>query len=107
MASAEGNQDRVRPGLSLGASAVWAVIGLALVPVAMPAAVAINTPGAFERGDPAMLLPLLPVVCAIESGFHLRRFFADRSVWHLLEPKPLRSPLWWLIPSPRPSRPSR
>lgn len=99
---ADDSRDWVAPRLSLWAAALWGFLGLALVPVAVSMAMTINSPGGFERGNPAMLLPLAPVVCWLESGFHVRRFVVDRRDWPSLEPKPLRSPLWWLIPFPRP-----
>ncbi|MEV4667569.1 hypothetical protein [Microbacterium sp. LWO12-1.2] len=99
---ADDSRDRVAPRLSLWAAALWGVVGAALVPAAVSMAMVISSPGGFERGDPAMLLPLVPVVCGLESGFHVRRFVFDRRVWLSLDPKPLRSPLWWLIPFPRP-----
>lgn len=101
-ADADESRDRVNPRLSVWAAALWGILGVALVPVALTMAVTLNSPGGFERGNPAMLLPFVPLVCWLESGFHVRRFMVDRRVWRSLEPKPLRSPLWWLIPFPRP-----
>lgn len=102
MTDRSADRDRVDPRLSLWAAAGWGLLGLALLPIAVPMAITVGTPGGFERGNPAMLLPLAPIVCWLESAFHVGRFVIDRRVWDSLEPKPLRSPLWWLIPFPRP-----
>jgi hypothetical protein len=49
-----------------------------------------------------MLYPLAPVACFLEAGFHIGRFWVDRREWHLMDPKPALSPVWWLMPFPRP-----
>lgn len=98
--SLDDDPNRVAPRLSLWAAAAWGLATLASLPAAASAFAMLNTPGAFDRGDPAMALPLLPVAFGLECGFHLRRFCADRRVWDALDPKPARSPLWWLMPFP-------
>ena len=96
------DSNRVRPRLSLWAAAAWAALGLALTPSAVATAIAISTPAGWVDDSFVMLYPLVPVACFLEAGFHIGRFWVDRREWHLMDPKPALSPVWWLMPFPRP-----
>jgi hypothetical protein len=86
----------------MAAAIVWLVVGVALLPVAITQAATWASVLTFDRHSPFLLLPFAPIACAVESGFHLRRFFSDRKVWDSLDPLPLRPFAWWLMPYPRP-----
>lgn len=92
---------RVRPRLSAWAAAAWAVLGIALTPSAVATAIAISTPTGWVDDSVVMLYPLVPIACLLEAGFHAGRFWVDRREWHLLDPKPALSPVWWLMPFAR------